>query len=204
MTAMNSPAVPVPPAALAAMDPDAFAELVRASIGKEAGPDVWDALTAPEVIHRTRLALGAIHADVQNQLSLANAKLEDVNGRDAYFSARAGQAEWRRRAIGFRGLVERRLTFVKSRIPRAPAQQPAGSALTRMRYREALEKLGRAVAAHRDRVLSGEGGEDDDDSLWDHLEAITVPNGRGGEMPLSEWLDWLDDMRAEDASAPRP
>ena len=187
-----------PAAALAALDGDDFDAVVRASLSPKADPAVWDALTDPAVISRTRAALAALNSDAEHQLALANASL-DVSGgggRQAYFDAKAERAEWRRKALGFRRLVQRRLTFVNSRIPR-PAQQPSGSGVARRRYAEALEALARAVAAHRDRVLSGEGGEDDDDTLWDCLDRITVADGKGGDQPLADWLDFLDEVRED-------
>src|SRR6202000_3190079 len=119
MTAVaSSPLTPVPAAALAAMDADDFDALIRASIGVRDNPAVWDALTDPAVITRTRTVLAALHTDVQNQLNLANVSLQQAKdegyalgeeGEQSYFSAGAEQNEWRRKAIGFRRLVEQRL-----------------------------------------------------------------------------------------------
>jgi hypothetical protein len=192
--------------ALAALDADDFSTLVRASLGKDASPALWDALTDPLVIGRARDTLGSLHADVQNQLNLANEDLQQARaaghaageaGKETYFAARAEQGEWRRRAIFFRRLVEQRLAFVKARTPR-PEQRPAGARAARLQYQDALERLARAVASHRDKVLSGEGGEGDDDTLWDFLDDITVTTVKGGEMPLAKWLDFLDEVREND------
>lgn len=185
-----------PAAALAALDADDFSAIVQASIGKEADPAVWDALTDPAVISRTRTALAAMHTDAESQLALANAAL-DVSGgggKQAYFDAKAERAEWRRKALGFRRLVQLRLAFVNSRIPR-PANLPPGSGAAKRRYAGALEALARAVAAHRDRVLSGDGSEDDDNTLWDCLDQITVSDGKGGDKALGDWLAFLDEVR---------
>jgi hypothetical protein len=191
---------------IANLGPDDFDTLVRASLGRDADRAVWDALTDPAVINRTKLALAAIHTDVQNQLNLANTDLATAkaggyalgeDGKQAYLAVKADQGDWRRRAIGFRRIVEQRVAFVKSRIPQQ-APQPPGAHATRKRNQDALEKLARAVTAHRDKVLSGEGGEGDDDTLWDCLDSITAVTMRGGEMPLAKWLDWLDEVREDD------
>lgn len=204
-TATSSPGLAVPASALAAMDADDFDALIRASIGIRDNPAVWDALTDPAVITRTRTVLAALHTDVQNQLNLANVSLQQAKddgyamgeeGKQSYFAARTEQNEWRRKAIGFRRLVEQRLAFVKSRAVR-PEQRPTGSKNVRRHNWEALEKLARAVASHRDKVLSGQGGEDDDDTLWDSLDKITALTQTAGEMPLADWLEWLEDVRAE-------
>lgn len=192
--------------ALAALNADDFSALVRASLGKDASPALWDALTDPLVIARTRDTLGSLHADILSQLTLANEDLEQAraeghaigdSGKERYFAARAGQGDWRRRAIFFRRLVEQRLAFVKARVPRQE-QRPAGSRAMRLQYQDALERLARAVAAHRDKVLSGEGDESDDDTLWDFLDSITLVTARAGEMPLAKWLDYLDEVREDD------
>lgn len=187
--------------ALAALPDDDFNALVRASIGREADSAVWDALTDPTVIARTKVALAALHSDVENQLSLAtsHARLAGTAGKQAYFDARGEAAEWRYKALGFRRLVQQRLALVKSRTPR-PEQRPAGTGELRRHAVRALESLARAVAAHRDRVLSGEGSEEDDDTLWASLEEITMLS-RKGEQPLTDWLTYLDEARADTEGA---
>lgn len=196
---------PVPAEALAALDADDFHAIVQASLGHDTDPAVWDALTDPKIIDRTRTALAGIHTDVLNQLSVANAGLSQAKdmgyalgpeGKAAYFAARSAQGEWRRKATTFRRIVEQRIALVKARTPR-PESRPAGSGAARRRYADALEQLARAVAAHRDKVLSGKGGENDDDDLWDCLERVTVSDGKGGDQPLTEWLAFLDDVRED-------
>jgi hypothetical protein len=184
--------------ALAALPAEDFDAIVAASLGRDALTAVWDALTDPAVISRTRAALAALNSDAEHQLALANASLDisGGGGKQAYFDAKAERAEWRRKALGFRRLVQQRLAFVNSRITRPP-NQPPGSGTARRRYAGALEALARAVAAHRDKVLSGEGGEDDDDALWDCLDRITVSDGNGGDKPLAEWLAFLDEVRED-------
>lgn len=185
--------------ALAAMEADDFKAVVSASLGREADPAVWDALTDPAVIARTRVTLAVLNSDAERQLALANAALDisGGGGKQAYFDAKAERAQWRRKALGFRHLVQQRLALVNSRIPRPP-NQPAGSGAAKRRYAEALENLARAVAAHRDKVLSGKAGLDDDDDLWDFLDQITVSDGKGGEQPLAQWLAFLDEARETD------
>lgn len=194
--------------ALTALDADDFTAIIRANLGSSAPAEVWDALTDPAVIDRTRLTLGALHTEVQNQITLANADLQQLKdegfaigeeGKRAFRAARAAQADWRRKATYFRQLVERRIAFVKARVPRE-APRPAGSHSARRVNQDALERLARAVAAHRDKVLSGEGAEEDDDALWDCLDNISAATASGGEMTLTEWLDRLDSLREAEAS----
>lgn len=82
-------------------------------------------------------------------------------------------------------------------VVRASLSRDAGPAVwnARRRNQEALERLARTVTAHRDKILSGDGGEDDDETLWGCLDQITAATASGGEMPLGKWLDWLDEVR---------
>ena len=199
------------PFVLAAMSADGFRELVENSVGPDADPVLWDALTDPAVITRTRKCLGGIHQDLLTQIALRNAGLDEFRaeclargdaGRRDFFDRKAEEAEWRGRAAGYRRLVERRIALVNSRIQQ-PAHAPYGAGGTknaRKHNRQALEKLARAVAEHQRRVTSGNGSETDDDALWDCLRTITAIAAGGEELPLAEWLEYLEDVRDEDPS----
>lgn len=211
---MTTPApLQIPGAALAALDPADFDAVVRSALSKGADEAVWESLTDPAVVVRTRAALAAIHTDVQNQLQLSNESLEQAKaegmlrgetGKAAYLAAKAEQREWRRKVLFFRRVIEQRLAFVKARMPQTlpgRTHMPYGPGETknaRRQNRLALEQLARAVAAHRDKVLSGDGSEGDDDDLWDSLDKVTAVTRNGDEMPLAEWLGYLDDLREAD------
>lgn len=203
----------VPPAeALKALDQEDFEALILASMGRDAGgPAVWDALTDPLVIHRTKNFLIALRADVQNQLAAANSEIDEIradcmergeDGKQEFFRAKAQQAEWRQRTAGFKRLVERRVALVKSRLaaqnPPQPRSAPGAGKPARKHNRAALEAVARAILEHRLRVISGEGGEDDDETLWAHLTSVTAINGLGDELPLTDWLEYLEDQREDD------
>lgn len=209
---MNAPmAIPGGAHVPASLTPDEFSELIRANLGQEADPALWDALTEPAVISRTKTCLTSIVTDLVIQLQQANAELEEFQGecfargeegKAEFFAFKAEQGEWRRRIAGYRRLVEKRLAFVKARIPRsAQPESPFGAGFTknaRKHNRAALEKLASAVAEHRRKVTSGDGDESDDEALWGCLESITAIARTGEEMPLGEWLEYLDDQRDED------
>lgn len=104
------------PALLLAMSSEDFAKLVADSIGPETDARVWDALTHPSVIARTRTCLGSLHADVLSQLALKNANLHAIRaegqargkeGKQDYFAAVDESADWRRRTQGFLRLIQR-------------------------------------------------------------------------------------------------
>jgi hypothetical protein len=205
---VNMPPPAYPAGTLATMLADAFQDYVEEAIPPETDPDVWDALTSPRVIHRTRNALGSLQQKLLIQVQQANAELEQVrlegfqrgpDGKQDYFAVQAEQADWRRRIAGYRRLVDRRMGFVKGRIPRPPAPaQGEISKKVRKHNQAALETLARAVARHRERVLSGSGDEGDDEKLWEHLTTVTAITVGREELPLTEWLEHLDDLREND------
>jgi hypothetical protein len=109
---------------LAALDAESLGDLIRASLGPEADSGLWDALTDPTVISRTKAILDALDADLLSQVQQANSDLDEARarclalgyaGRQEFADAKAGQADWRRRTAGFRRLVLRRKAFVKER-----------------------------------------------------------------------------------------
>lgn len=199
---------------LAAMDPETFSAYIRDRIGADADPEEWEALTSAPVIARTKAALGSLDRDLLGQLSEANRVLEEVRsqghelgeeGRETYFRVKGAQADWRRRVTGFRRLVLRRMAQVRDctamqqaqRAAANPPAPPGWGKRARIHNRKALEQLARAVQAHQRAVLNG-GDEDDDEALWDALESITAMTARAGELPLAEWLEYLEDQRDEE------
>jgi hypothetical protein len=200
---MSQPRRQADPAALVAMSADDFRELVEDSVGPHADPALWDTLTDPAVISRTRRCLGGIHQDLQAQLALRNTELEEIRVREGprrFFALKAEEAEWRGRLVGYRRMVERRIAFVNSRIERKPQVPfgPGGTKNARKHNRAALETLTRAVLEHKRAVTSGDGDESDDEKLWACLARVTAIAADGEELPLAEWLEYLDDLREND------
>ena len=76
---------------------------------------------------------------------------------------------------------------------------PGGTKPARKHNRQALEDLARAVALHQSRVISGEGGERTTTTrCGPALRTITAVNAGGEELPLEDWLDYLDEVREDD------
>lgn len=203
MTEARSPGAPnAPAAALNSLDPETFNQFVIDSLPIGTDAAKWEALTDPRVIARTKASLTGLLSDVIGQLAEANARRQAAHGRRGFIELEADEADWRRRAIGFRRMVERRLNFVKGRLAVIHAEQPKSAPGAgkqgRRQVRRALETLARAVVEHRQRVMSGEGDEGDDERLWDHLTTVTTVNRLGEELTLAEWLEYLDDVRDEE------
>jgi hypothetical protein len=201
-------------AALAALEPDDFSAFVASSLGHDADPAIWEALTGLAVIYRTKNVLKGLDRDILTQLAQANTELDEVKSRglalghagyQEFADARAEQADWRRRTQGFRRLVLRRLALVQERAAaiaeanRAanPPAAPGTGKMARKHNRAALETLARAVLTHKRAVLSGDGDEGDDEVLWAYLRSVTAMSQRG-EMPLAQWLGYLDEVREDD------
>jgi len=186
------------PGDLLALGPEDFEKAVTAALPYYTNPDVWDALTHPSVISRTRTCLGSLSASVQAQLSEKNAELEQVRaegrasgseGKRAYFAAVDAQAEWRRRTAVFQRRVHNRLALVKSRTVKGPAQpqSPDSGAGKRARAhnRDALARLARAIAGHRREVRAGD-RDVADKVLW--APVSRDGHRRGGGRGLSSRL----------------
>ena len=203
---------------LDAMDADGFRELVARNLGQDADSTLWKALTAPTVIHRTRSVLGSLDSDLLAQLAQANTERKEEKarcmelgyaGRQQYADAEAEQANWKRRILGYRRLVLRRIEEVRhaaralAAADRAasPPPAPGTGKAARMHNRAALERLARAVLQHQQAVLSGEGDEGDDEDLWATVDRVTAMCLRG-ELPLKQWLTYLDEVRGNDGGEP--
>ena len=85
---------------LAALDAESLGDLIRASLGPEADSGLWDALTDPTVISRTKAILDALDADLLSQVQQANSDLDETRarclalgyaGRQEFADAKAGR-----------------------------------------------------------------------------------------------------------------
>ncbi len=196
----DTPTLP-PAEALRSLAPDEFEQLLLSVLGPEVNPAIWDTLTEASVIARTKECLTGIIADLNNQFNQAKTDLEIYHdkchqmpgpeGKKAWFDALRVDNEWRNRTIGFRRLVDRRLSLVKSRA--AMTTTTSREQVQHSQF-EALEKVARAISAHQDEVLSDVEGADE--GLWSVLKTVTVLTSAGAELPLESWLLDLDARRS--------
>lgn len=188
---------------LAALDETAFSEFVRSAISPAPDTEVWAALTGPKAVRRTLLVLTALNLDVEGQLASRKAGMDDfqaqcwasgASGRSAWFEGKREYDEWRRRALGWRRMVQRQMMFAKRHAAAAaPARVPnPQKAESRKHNHDVLLDLARAVVRHQQRVQNGEdAGPEDDEALWSKLTSLTVMS-RAGDMPLGEWVGFVD------------
>jgi hypothetical protein len=202
-----------PATLLGALDDEAFARVVRGNLGSGENYDaVWAELTDHRVIQRTQSVLAAMRADVDVQLGRATADLRDEKneclergepGKADFRAARAEHVEWRRRALGFKLLVERRQRAVRQRMQSLHIDGTAVAnrkGLRHQRNLDALFVLASAVADHR-RAVSGPGeDEPEDEELWDALGSVIVVTNRG-EMTLGDWVAHVEDLRVRHGEA---
>jgi hypothetical protein len=174
------------------LDDTAFADALAAVLRDTPdNAEAWLAFTAADVIHRTRAVLSGWDRDVLAQLAQANTHRDEERarclalgdeGRVQFAAYEAEQADWRRRAHGYRRLVLARLAQVKRAVAMYTAEDraahpPAPPGAGRAARRQNMATLG-ALAR---RVLSLPGGED-------LLAGLTV-NVAGAEIPLDEWAE---------------
>lgn len=202
-----------PTALLTAMGDEAFTRFVSDHLGTDDNSEaVWASLTGPAVIQRTETVLASMVSDMSGQFALRNQMLRDLKdecrergdaGKADYRVAKREDGEWRRRALGFRLLVDRRRRAVTQQIMtlglHGEASMTNRKGLRHRRNLDALYELARAVAEHKRAVSDPDGDEPEDEDLWDLLDSITVVTGHG-EVPLGEWVSLAEAAREQVAA----
>lgn len=182
-----------------------FAAYVREHVGDE-DDDLWDALFDPKVAHTTKGILTALNTDIEGQLGQRKAKLEAYqnecfllgqDGRQIYFDALAEYNVWKRRAIGFKRIVARRIEEARSAVMKASSHRytPRGESPppnpTKIQHNiRSLFELAYAVHQHRNACLAANIiPERHDMTLWEMLDSCSAFSARSGAQTLSEWLE---------------
>lgn len=177
---------------LLALDNDDFQTLVRNSLGKEAPELLWKLLASPILARRTYGALTAVYTDVCGQIGERAAEWDAYriecrqrpDGKQAWFDGIAEYNSWRRRALGYRRLLSRRIGEIKqalpSAAPRAQKPQSSMSATKRVRLMETIFKLGWAIREHQQQCRAADIiPEKHDTDLWEALDNIEVQTNDG-------------------------
>lgn len=200
---------------LSALDDEQYEELVIAQAHpRSRDPEIWDQLTSPEHIERTRAVLTDAHQRTAGALRRRKAEREafqqacharGLEGKKEWFETRPEYEKWRRGAAGFHQMVQSAISDlgkVQRNHNRKAMTQRAGQDA-----REALRKLSIAVQRHQaQHAKTGSIAEQQDYELWQMLDRLTVPCGPGQEpTSLRTMLDfyWTDVDMVDDAEERR-
>jgi hypothetical protein len=182
---------------------DQYSDLLSGQVHpKFRDPDVWEAITSPENIERTRTVLVNIHQRTANTLGRKKAERDAFEqecrargaaGKSAWFETRATYEDSRRKTAAFHQKVQQAISDV-GKIQRT--QNRAGSYQASNAARETLRQLALAVQQHQaQHAKSGSIAEQQDYELWQLLDRLTVPCGPNQERTsLRTMLDfyWTD------------
>lgn len=192
------------------LDDTAYAELVKNQAHPPArDPRVWELITSPQRIGRTRQTLTNMVQRTANALNKRRLERDEFRaecfrrgdaGKQDWFDTQVEYEQWRRRAANFIRTAQGALAEVR-RIEKD--HNRASNRRANLNYRELLRQL--SVAVHRHQAAHARAGgvaEQHDYELWQILDRITVPVGSGGgeEVTLRNMLDvyWFDVEPASD------
>ncbi|MFK0288332.1 hypothetical protein ACIQVL_48850 [Streptomyces sp. NPDC090499] len=180
-----------------------YEELLSANINpKMRDTRVWELLTGPEHLPRTRELLARIHQRTANSMRRKKAEREEfhqqchargIEGKAEWFATLPEYEAWRRRAAYFHQTAQAALSEL-GKIQRS--QNRAVTSQSSQQARETLRKL--AIAVQRHQALHAKAGSiagQEDYELWQLLDRLTVPCGPGQEQTtLRTMLDfyWTD------------
>ena len=173
-------------------------------------PIIWELLTSPEHIERTRTGLNNVHqrtaATLRRRKNERDAfeqecRARGEDGKQEWFATRPEYERWRRGTAGFHQMVQSAISELgklqRRQNHRAVTQQGTQAA------RESLRKLSIAVQRHQAaHARSGTIAAQEDYELWQLLDRLTVPCGPNQEpTTLRTMLDfyWTDVEEQTDA-----
>ncbi|MFF8910615.1 hypothetical protein [Streptomyces olivaceoviridis] len=200
---------------LSALDDEQYEDLAIAQAHpRSRDPEVWNLLTSPEHIERTRTILANVHARTAAALRRRKTEREEFQqechargeaGKKEWFESRPEYEKWRRGAAGFHQMVQSAISELgkaqRNHNRKALTQRSSQEA------REALRKLSIAVQRHQARhAKTGSIAEQQDYELWQMLDRLTVPCGPDQEpTTLRTMLDfyWTNVDMTDDAEEER-
>lgn len=209
---------------IAELDDRAFRKFVTDRIFHDADPAAWDLLLSGDLLWRTGALLTALRVQVegelcrregQNDADYLEHRTRGSSGRADWLARNSEYQAWRRRAVGFKRMVERRQLQAKE-ARRAVAQEQQDPELKARvqrlaeeadHYRDAVRRL--AVKVHEHQALTASSGrcpEQHDYDLWRLLDELTVLVSKGrGQVPLRRMLQayWFETTPATVAEGRR-
>ena len=170
---------------LSTLDDDQYSDLLTSQVHPRfRDPDVWNTLTSPQHIERTRSILVDIHQRTANTLSRKKAERDAFElecrargaaGKAAWFESRPAYEDTRRKTALFHQKVQQAISEI-GKIQRT--QNRATSHHASNAARVTLRKLAMAVHRHQaQHAKSGTIAAQEDYELWQLLDRLTVPYG---------------------------
>lgn len=180
-----------------------YEELIADNVNpRSRDADVWELLTHPEHIARTRELLNRLHQRAGNRLRRKKAEREEFHqqcrargpeGKAEWFSTLPEYEGWRRRAAYFHQTAQAALSEL-GKLHRSQNRQASHQSSNEAR--ECLRKL--AIAVQRHQAVHAKAGGiagQEDYELWQLLDRLTVPCGPNQDpTTLRTMLDfyWTD------------
>lgn len=166
-----------------------YDELIKASLTDD---PTWELATAtPEMIKRAEGWLADTILRIDNQLAGRRAHVEDIRrespGTGLFREVEAEHRAWRRRAVSFRRLVDRRYKMVRTLATKTDAIVRAQQHAQRMG--EQKEHTSRSMLALATAVEAFTRGGVSAEYLDGLLDQITVPHAESSTQTLREVLD---------------
>ena len=166
-----------------------FGELIGSHLGSEhAG--LWELLLDPSLVERTRNVLSGKYSELVSLMGSRKAELEAYQqkcfkrgreGRQDYFAARGEYQAWKSRTLGYKRLLEVRMSEAKAAgVAAYKATHGKGEARKQSAV-SAVVELGRAIVRHRRASREADiRPELHDEELWQALERIEFQTASGG------------------------
>lgn len=181
-------------------EPD-FQTLIEKNLDRAKQPKLWDLLTHPYLVRRTHSVLTGLYRDVEDQLAERRADMESYRqecygrgdeGRAEWFHAEGEHQGWRRRAIGYRRMVNRRLRETKSLVTTGKTAPLPPNPDRKIRQLETVFRLAWAINQHRTRTLDqGVIPDEHDVALWRSLDQVAVDTAGDGQMTVARFLNGI-------------
>lgn len=180
------------------LPPADFQTLVAKNLDRIKHANLWELLTHPALVRRTHNVLTALYRDVEDQLAERRAEMESYRqecyeqgepGKEEWYRAEGEHQHWRRRAIGYRRVVNRRLRETKELVTTGQAVPSPPDPTRKVRQLDTVFRLAWAIEQHRTQTLErGLVPDDHDVALWRCLESVLVDTAGDGVMSVAKFL----------------
>lgn len=177
-----------------------FKLLIEKNLERDDQPRLWEMLLHPHLVRRTHAVLTGAYRDVEDQLAERRADMEGYrqechqrgpDGKAAFYQAEGEHQNWRRRALGYRRIVNRLLREAKAELP-TTTTPPRPPEARKIRHLDTVFRLAWAIQSHRNECLEqGIVPDEHDIDLWRSLDQIAVETAADGQMSVAQFLAYI-------------